>query len=253
MRDAVDDDDVVVEVAAGRLMVDEAPFALLVEARVLDGEQRDHEHVDEVFEHLRRLVALESVEIRLDVVEHPVKALRELRLREVFDRRQAQRQGLEALEDGRRLEDKGHARLAAVGAPHREPPLAALARAVLRDAGQISVRDEALLILIEVTHHRVEHVLAPVEARREMLDALAPVVGAVDRLVEQLDAVVDLAVVIHAGRRTHPERMSLEDVDARARARVVSKAHALEPRLFQAPRVDGLKDLQERAEFFISP
>ena len=86
-----------------------------------------------------------------------------------------------------------------------------------------------------------------------MLDALAPVVGAVDRLVEQLDAIVDLAVVIHAGRRAHPERMPLEDVDARARARVVSKAHALEPRLFQAPRVDGLKDLQERAEFFISP
>ena len=76
-----------------------------------------------------------------------------------------------------------------------------------------------------------------------MLDALAPIVRSVDRLVEQLNAVVNLAVVVHAGRRAHPKRMALEDVDARARARVIGKAHALKTRLFQAARVNGLKDL----------
>ena len=202
--DAVDDDDVMVEMAAGRFMVDKAPFALLVEAGVLDGEQRGHEHVDKVLEHLRRFIAAKVIQICVDVVEHPVKSLCELLLREVFDGRQPQRQRLQALKDRRWFQDKSHARLAAVSAPHRETPLAALTRPVLRDAGQICVRNVAPLILVEVAHHRVEHVRPPVEALRQMLDALAPVIRTVDRLVEQLDAVVNLAVVIHAGCRAHP-------------------------------------------------
>ena len=36
LRDAVDDDDVMVEMAAGRLMVDKAPFALLADAGVIE-------------------------------------------------------------------------------------------------------------------------------------------------------------------------------------------------------------------------
>ncbi|MBQ1924521.1 MAG: trypsin-like peptidase domain-containing protein [Proteobacteria bacterium] len=55
-------------------------------------------------------------------------------------------------------------------------------------------------------------------------------------------------LVIHAGRRTHPERAPAQDAHARRRARVVREMHPRKIRPLEPPRINRTKNLEE-AEF----
>ena len=110
----------------------------------------------------------------LDIVHHAVETARELLARQVFDRRDAQRQIFCRCDDGLRIQDERDTRLAAIGAPHRETSFCIALEIVLRDTGEIRMRREFPLVAVEVGENGTNHILAPAELLRDALHLRLP-------------------------------------------------------------------------------
>ena len=171
---------------------------------MLDGKQREQDRIHKIVQGPGRTKLLQEAYIAVNIIENPINSLVKSSLVQIGHRTHSNWQRMPAMQDCLRFKHECHAGLAAIRAPHGQAATLFLIRAVLGYAGQIGTGNQCVLAAIEISKQMLPYGLSPVQPLRQLLDALPALLIPVDSMIQQLDAIIDLTVIIHAGRTTHP-------------------------------------------------